>query len=90
MWFATADWYVSSIATRSCRYRAKQCAYSIAFASLLIAALCAGCVNSDKAKSPVSTAISKFLRLFIVEEYFSMDGVATSTVFSRFLPPTSL
>jgi hypothetical protein len=32
----------------------------------------------------VSIAISKFLKLFIVEEYFSMDGVATSTVLPAF------
>ena len=63
--------------------------YCAILAAWLVGALCAGCVNSDKARSPVSIAISKFLKLFIVEEYFSMDGVATSTVFARF-PPTFL
>ena len=56
--------------------------YCAILAAWLVGALCAGCVNSDKARSPVSIAISKFLKLFIVEEYFYMDGVATSTVFA--------
>ena len=34
-------------------------------------ALCAGCENSDRARSPVSNAISRFLKLFIVKEYLS-------------------
>jgi hypothetical protein len=44
-----------------------QKAYSIAFASLLVPALCAGCVSSVRANSPVSIAISRFLKVFILK-----------------------
>ena len=40
---------------------------------------CGNCKVSDKANSPVRTAINRFLKLFIVEGYFSKGGVATPT-----------
>ena len=47
----------------------KQWSYSIALA-VELDALCAGCENSDRARSPVSVAISRFLKLFIVKDRF--------------------
>jgi hypothetical protein len=46
-------------------YILKQAAYSAVFASLLLPALWAGCVNSVKARSPVRIAIKRFLKLFM-------------------------
>lgn len=65
----------------------RQTRYSIAFASLLLPALCAGCVNSEKAKSPVRIAIKRFLKLFIAKRYFFLGATATPHVFPAFLSP---
>jgi hypothetical protein len=53
----------------------KQLSYSIALA-VELEALCAGRENSDRARSPVSVAICRFLKLFIVKGY----------LFYRYLP----
>ena len=62
--------YASNELSKSGRDLIKQLSYWIALAVLPVVALCAGCENSDRANSPVSIAISRFLKLFIVKDRF--------------------
>ena len=43
----------------------KHISYWMAFALLLVDALCAGCINSDKPNRAVRVKISRFLKLFM-------------------------
>ena len=49
--------YASNEISKSGRALIKQLSYWIALAVLPVVALCAGCVNSDRARSPVSNAM---------------------------------